>query len=58
MSSLYRSGLSLGYPYSSSLLHPAAPYHPPAPLTAYAPKVAASFKSVVLSKFHFSYSMK
>ncbi|XP_045516619.1 autism susceptibility gene 2 protein-like isoform X2 [Pieris brassicae] len=41
MSSLYRSGLSL-YPYSSSLLHPTAPYVPPAPLTTYAPKPVVS----------------
>lgn len=34
---LYRSGLGLGYPYSSSLLHPSAPYVPPAPLSTYAP---------------------
>lgn len=39
MSPLYRGGLGLGYPYSSSLLHPPAPYVPPAPLTTYAPKV-------------------
>ncbi|GBP39288.1 Autism susceptibility gene 2 protein [Eumeta japonica] len=37
MASLYRTGLGLGYPYSSSLLHPTAPYVPPAPLS-YAPK--------------------
>lgn len=36
MSSLYRSGIGLGYPYSSSLLHPPSPYVPPAPLS-YAP---------------------
>ncbi|CAK1556328.1 unnamed protein product [Leptosia nina] len=41
MSPLYRSGLGL-YPYSSSLLHPAAPYVPPAPLTTYAPKPVVS----------------
>ncbi|XP_013145265.1 PREDICTED: probable fibrosin-1 [Papilio polytes] len=45
MSSLYRTGLGLGYPYSSSLLHPAAPYVPPAPLTTYAPKPVVSAAS-------------
>ncbi|KAI5644303.1 fibrosin-1-like protein isoform X1 [Phthorimaea operculella] len=40
--SLYRTGLGLGYPYSSSLLHPAAPYVPPAPLSSYAPKPVVS----------------
>ncbi|VVC89299.1 unnamed protein product, partial [Leptidea sinapis] len=45
MSSLYRSGLSL-YPYSSSLLHPAAPYVPPAPLTTYAPKKTGKWNAM------------
>ncbi|XP_069359459.1 proline-rich protein 36-like isoform X3 [Maniola hyperantus] len=45
MTSLYRTGLSLGYPYSSSLLHPTAPYVPPAPLTTYAPKPVVSAAS-------------
>ncbi|XP_028171274.1 proline-rich protein 36-like isoform X3 [Ostrinia furnacalis] len=45
MPSLYRTGLGLGYPYSSSLLHPAAPYVPPAPLSSYAPKPVVSAAS-------------
>ncbi|XP_060803106.1 autism susceptibility gene 2 protein isoform X2 [Amyelois transitella] len=45
MSPLYRSGLGLGYPYSSSLLHPTAPYVPPAPITTYAPKPVVSAAS-------------
>ncbi|XP_052753343.1 atrophin-1-like [Galleria mellonella] len=45
MNSLYRSGLGLGYGYGSSLLHPAAPYVPPTPLTTYAPKPVVSAAS-------------
>ncbi|KAF9418801.1 hypothetical protein HW555_004468 [Spodoptera exigua] len=50
MSSLYRSGIGLGYPYSSSLLHPTGPYVPPAPLTTYAPKPVVSAASDSTSK--------